>query len=129
MRADVGAAARSAIFSVLTEIMNFLVWQLIDSGFPAGGFAHSGGLEASVQHRHVRDAEGVRAFARQTLVQTGHSALPLVRAAHRDPRISRISIAFLTCFCRIRSPTGRAGHKDAHSWRASANRFRVASWR
>ncbi len=31
--------------------MNFLVWQLIDSAFPSGGFAHSAGREAAVQHR------------------------------------------------------------------------------
>ena len=65
--------------------MNFLVWQLIDSGFPSGGFAHSAGLEAAVQHGHVVDAAGVLAFARQSLGQCGRSALPLVRAAHECP--------------------------------------------
>ena len=65
--------------------MSYLVWQLIDSGFPAGGFAHSGGLEASAQHGRVIDAAGVYAFARQTLVQAGRGSLPLVAAAHRDP--------------------------------------------
>jgi urease accessory protein len=65
--------------------MNFLVWQLIDSAFPSGGFAHSAGLEAAVQHGHVVDAAGVSAFARQSLAQSGRSALPLVTAAHRCP--------------------------------------------
>jgi urease accessory protein len=65
--------------------MNFLVWQLIDSGFPSGGFAHSAGLEAAVQHGHVADSAGVRAFARQSLAQCARSALPLVTAAHRCP--------------------------------------------
>jgi urease accessory protein len=64
--------------------MNFLLWQLIDSAFPAGGFAHSGGLEASVHHGHVRDVAGVREFARQTVAQAGRAALPLVKTAHRD---------------------------------------------
>jgi urease accessory protein len=63
--------------------MNLLVWQLIDSAFPSGGFAHSAGLEAAVQHGHVTDAGGMRAFARQSLAQCGRSALPLVTAAHR----------------------------------------------
>jgi len=63
--------------------MNFLVWQLIDSAFPSGGFAHSGGLEATVQHGYVTDGDGVRAFARQALAQCGRSALPIVTAAHR----------------------------------------------
>jgi urease accessory protein len=65
--------------------MNFLVWQLIDSGFPSGGFAHSAGLEAAVQHGHILDTAGVLAFARQSLTQCGRSALPLVTAAHRCP--------------------------------------------
>jgi urease accessory protein len=65
--------------------MNLLVWQLIDSAFPSGGFAHSAGLEAGVQHGHIRDADGVRAFARQALAQGARSALPIVTAAHRRP--------------------------------------------
>ncbi len=65
--------------------MNYLVWQLIDSAFPSGGFAHSAGLEASVHHGHVRDAATAREFLRRTVAQTGRAALPLVTAAHRDP--------------------------------------------
>ena len=65
--------------------MNFLLWQLIDSGFPAGGFAHSGGLEANVHHGRVADSAGVLAFGRQALSQAGRSALPIVTAAHREP--------------------------------------------
>jgi urease accessory protein len=80
--------------------MNLLIWQLIDSGFPSGGFAHSGGLEASVQHGHVTSADAVRAFAMQALAQAGRSALPLVTAAHRRPAdlagLDRLSDAFLS---------------------------------
>lgn len=65
--------------------MNLVIWQLIDSGFPSGGFAHSGGLEASMQHGHVTDGDGVYGFARQSLAQAGRGALPLVTAAHRQP--------------------------------------------
>ena len=63
--------------------MNYLVWQLIDSAFPSGGFAHSGGLEAALQHGHVTDGDSAHAFARQALAQCGRSALPIVTAAHR----------------------------------------------
>ena len=91
MRSDGGASARPALFFVLsTHVakdeyrMNYLIWQLVDSGFPAGGFTHSGGLEAAVHHGEVTDAAGVCAFARRTLAQAGRSALPLVTAAHRS---------------------------------------------
>jgi urease accessory protein len=67
------------------DAAGFMLWQLIDSGFPSGGFAHSAGLEASMQHGLVTDAEGVQAFATQLLEQSGRSALPLVAAAHREP--------------------------------------------
>jgi urease accessory protein len=72
---------------VLREVntYEFKVWQLIDSGFPSGGFAHSSGLEAAVQHGHVVDAAGVLAFARQSVAQCGRSSLPLVTAAHECP--------------------------------------------
>lgn len=76
--------------------MNLRAWQLIDSAFPSGGFAHSSGLEACVQHGHV-DADGVRAFARQALVQCGRSSLPLVTAAHRRSR----NIAELDGLCDV----------------------------
>ena len=42
-----------------------------------------------MQHGHVSDGAGVRAFARQSLAQCGRSALPLVTAAHRCPDESR----------------------------------------
>ncbi|WP_257453357.1 urease accessory protein UreF [Archangium lipolyticum] len=61
------------------------VLQLADSGFPTGGFAHSGGLEAAVQHGEVRGREGLERFARELLWQTGHGALPLLSAAWREP--------------------------------------------
>src|SRR5213078_2574415 len=71
-----------------------------DSGFPAGGFAHSGGLEAALQHGYVADGAGVRAFVRQALVQAGRSGVPLVSAVHSEPamlaELDRFSDAFLT---------------------------------
>lgn len=80
--------------------MSYLLWQLVDSGFPAGGFAHSGGLETSVHHGQVSDAAGLRAFARQAIAQAGRGALPLVTAAHREPQsldeLDQLCDAFLT---------------------------------
>jgi urease accessory protein len=76
------------------------LWQLADSGFPAGGFAHSGGLETAVHHGHVADGAGVRRFAAHALAQAGRSGLPLATAAHRQgerlAELDRLSDAFLT---------------------------------
>ena len=61
------------------------VLQLADSGFPTGGFAHSGGLEAAVQQGEVRGAPELRRFVRELLWQAGYGGLPLLSAAHREP--------------------------------------------
>ncbi|MBZ4407423.1 urease accessory protein UreF [Myxococcus sp. XM-1-1-1] len=76
------------------------VLQLADSGFPTGGFAHSGGLEAAVQAGEVRGAPELRRFTRELLWQAGHGALPLLSAAHREasrlPELDARADAFLT---------------------------------
>ena len=63
----------------------FLIWQLVDSAFPSGGFAHSGGLEAAVQHGDVGSAADVERIGRTAVLQAGRAALPLVCAADRCP--------------------------------------------
>jgi urease accessory protein len=62
-----------------------MVWQIIDSAFPTGGFAHSGGLEAAWQAREVTDAITLRGFVHGSILQAGHAGLPLLNAAHRAP--------------------------------------------
>lgn len=44
---------------------------LTDGRFPAGGHAHSGGLEAAVTHEGVRDIASLTAFLRGRAVTTG----------------------------------------------------------
>ena len=63
----------------------WLVWQLADSAFPTGAFAHSFGLEAAHQHGEVRDGEELRVFLRASLLQAGYSIVPLVNASYRAP--------------------------------------------
>lgn len=70
--------------------------QLVDGAFPAGGFAHSQGLEAAVHLRPAagggRAASGVDApgpgverFLADSLWQVGRGVLPFVRAACASP--------------------------------------------
>jgi urease accessory protein len=64
---------------------DFLVWQLIDSAFPTGGFAHSSGLEAAWQHGEVRNRDELVLFLDASLNQLGHAVLPFVTAAFDSP--------------------------------------------
>ncbi|HTH47939.1 MAG TPA: urease accessory UreF family protein [Candidatus Limnocylindria bacterium] len=65
---------------------DWLVWQLADSAFPTGGFAHSGGLEAAWQHGEIRGRADLHQFVVASLSQLGHALLPLVAAAHCEPQ-------------------------------------------
>jgi urease accessory protein len=80
--------------------MPFLLWQLADSAFPSGAFAHSSGLEASLHHGVIAGLEDVAGFARQILVQTAYGSLPLFREVHRNPdrlvEMDRLCNAFLS---------------------------------
>jgi urease accessory protein len=62
-----------------------LIWQLIDSAFPTGGFAHSAGLEAAWQHGEVRGRTELTCFINASLDQLGHAGLPFVLAAFDAP--------------------------------------------
>jgi len=67
------------------RLSDFTLWQLADSAFPTGGFAHSAGLEAAWQHGEVRNREQLVSFVEASLHQLGHAALPFVTAAHDEP--------------------------------------------
>jgi urease accessory protein len=62
----------------------WLVWQLADSAFPAGGFAHSFGLEAAWQQGEV-SAASLPSFVADAVAQAGQGGLPFVGAGHDDP--------------------------------------------
>jgi urease accessory protein len=64
---------------------DWLLWQLADSAFPTGGFAHSGGLEAAWQHGEIRGADDLSSFLETYMCQTATSMIPFVNAGHSDP--------------------------------------------
>src|ERR1041384_572714 len=67
------------------RMSEWLIWQLVDSAFPTGAFAHSSGLESAWQHGELRQSADLRRFTHQSVTQTGFGVLPLLNAAYRAP--------------------------------------------
>lgn len=61
---------------------SFVALQIADAAFPAGGFAHSGGVEAAVQSGEV-DGESLSEFLRSALHAQANGLVPFVLAADR----------------------------------------------
>ena len=78
----------------------WVIWQILDSAFPTGGFAHSWGLESAWQCGEVADEGALGRFVRDSVLQAGRAALPLVNAAWADTapydRLDALCDAFLT---------------------------------
>ena len=70
---------------VRLQAEDLLAWQLVDSAFPTGSFAHSGGLEAAWQSGEIPNLAALEGFAVAVLEQTGHGTLPLLNAAYVEP--------------------------------------------
>lgn len=74
---------------------DWLVWQLMDSAFPTGGFVHSSGLEAAFQYGEVRSRDELAFFLKAGLNQAGHAAFPFVMAAFDAPqRLKEFDLLF-----------------------------------
>src|ERR1043166_6760581 len=98
----------------------WLVWQLVDSAFPAGAFAHSFGLEAAWQQGEV-DAASLPTFVRDAIAQAGHGSLPFVMAAHDDP--SSVAVFDQQCDAFLRNPVAnRASRVQGRAWLGAVTR-------
>jgi urease accessory protein len=64
---------------------DWLAWQVVDSAFPTGTFAHSWGLEAAWHQGEIDTPDALEAYAAATAQQAAWAAIPLVNAAHRNP--------------------------------------------
>ena len=78
----------------------WLLWQLADSAFPVGGFAHSGGLEAAWQSGEIASREELVGFLQASLTQWARGAVPFLAAVHAAPQrlkeLDRYCDAFLS---------------------------------
>ncbi|CAI5725096.1 unnamed protein product [Peronospora effusa] len=61
---------------------DWALWQMVDSLYPTGGFAHSLGLEAAMQEGLVT-ASSLREFVSTSLHQSANFALPFVFSSHQ----------------------------------------------
>jgi urease accessory protein len=91
--------------------------QLADSAFPAGGFAHSGGLEASLR---LGELAGLDRFVEDSVWQAAHGSLVLARAAWRDglPAADAVAERFLTSHVAHRASRAQGRAFAAASARA-----------
>jgi urease accessory protein len=99
----------------------WLIWQLADSTFPAGGFAHSGGLEAVAQNGEIKSAADLENFLHTTLQQAAHGSLPFVRAAFNSI-VPFAEIDWLFDAFTPNHVANRASRAQGQAWLASAER-------
>jgi len=99
---------------------DWLIWQLADSAFPAGAFAHSFGLEAAWQQGEV-DHSTLPDFVRDAVSQAAHGSLPFVSAAHHDPDTVAAIDARYDAFIRT-SVANRASRVQGRAWLTTVER-------
>jgi len=100
--------------------LSWLIWQLADSAFPAGAFAHSFGLEAAWQQGEV-NASSLPSFVRDAIAQAGHGGLPFVLAAYDDP--GSLFAVDERCDAFLRNPVAnRASRVQGRAWIGTVER-------
>jgi urease accessory protein len=100
---------------------DWLTWQIVDSAFPTGVFAHSWGLESAWQHGEVEDSAALQRFVEASVHQAGYAVLPLVNAAFDDPEryeaLDELADAFL-----VNTVANRASRTQGRALAATADR-------
>ena len=111
----------NATASSKLTMSDWLAWQVVDSTFPVGVFAHSWGLESAWQSGHVPDSRALQRFLDASIQQTGYGGLPLLNAAYRRPErwrgLDELADAFL-----INSVANRASRVQGRTLAATAVR-------
>ncbi|MFG3353276.1 urease accessory protein UreF [Streptomyces sp. NPDC048001] len=94
---------------------------LADGRFPAGGHAHSGGVEAAVAAGRVRDAAGLAAFCSGRLHTAGLTAAGLAAAAAHghDPALLDAAADARTPSPALRTAARRLGRQLLRAARAT----------
>ncbi|MFE3770665.1 urease accessory protein UreF [Streptomyces sp. NPDC059122] len=94
---------------------------LADGRFPAGGYAHSGGVEAAVAHKAVHDIDSLEAFCRGRLHTTGLTTAGLAAAAAAgcDPLLLDDAADARTPVPALRAVARRLGRQMMRAARAT----------
>ncbi|AQA09180.1 urease accessory protein UreF [Streptomyces malaysiensis] len=94
---------------------------LADGRFPAGGYAHSGGIEAAVAHKAVHDIDSLEAFCRGRLHTTGltMAGLAAAAAAGCDPLLLDDAADARTPTPALRAVARRLGRQMMRAARAT----------
>jgi urease accessory protein len=107
---------------VTSPAADWLIWQLADSAFPTGGFAHSGGLEAARQQGEVRGGESLMEYLQVSLHQLAQAVMPFAHAAfagkHEFEKVDLRCDAYLS-----NHVANRASRAQGQAYVASAERI------
>jgi urease accessory protein len=100
----------------------WLTWQILDSAFPTGAFAHSSGLESAWQQGEIEDLDALDRFVRSSVLQAGHATLPLMNSAHQEPE-RLVSLDELCDVFLVNAVANRASRIQGRSLAATVERI------